>query len=77
MNKTPKNFEEELSKIPIPVDEPLHYMKGISDAGGFHVSYHAHFVKLQFNSIAFAASENYLYIFVSSANGVMLKVGTG
>lgn len=52
-------------------------MKGICDAGGFHVSYHAHFVKLQFNSIAFAASENYLYIFVSSANGVMLKVGTG
>lgn len=52
-------------------------MRSIYDAGGFHISYLAHFVKLQFNSVAFAASEDYLYIFVSGANGVMLKVGTG
>lgn len=63
--------------IPIPKEEPLHFMRSIYDAGGFHISYLAHFVKLQYNSVAFAASEDYLYIFVSGANGVMLKVGTG
>jgi queuine/archaeosine tRNA-ribosyltransferase len=52
-------------------------MKTLCDSGGFHVSYLSHFVKLSFNSVAFASSEAYLYIFVSSSNGVMLKVGTG
>ena len=52
-------------------------MRSLCDAGGFHLSYFAHFVKLQYNSVALAASEDYLYIMVSSANGVMLKIGTG
>jgi len=52
-------------------------MRSLCDAGGFHLEHFAHFVKLQFNSVAFAASEDYLYIYVSSSNGVMLKVGTG
>jgi other hect domain ubiquitin protein ligase E3 len=77
MNITPTRFTEDLARIPEPKGENYHYMRSLCDAGGFHISYFAHFVKLQYNSVAFAASKEYLYIFVSSANGVMLKVGTG
>ena len=73
----PKDYETHLNRIPEPSGDSLHYMRSLCDAGGFHLEHFAHFVKLQFNSVAFAASEDYLYIYVSSSNGVMLKVGTG
>lgn len=57
--------------------KPLHYMRSLCESGGFTISEVAYLNKLTYNQIAFASSPDYLYLYISSPVGMMLKVGTG
>jgi len=55
----------------------LHHINGLCDEGGFKISKVTHFQKQTFYNTSITTDGSYIYIYVSSSNGGMYKIGTG
>lgn len=55
----------------------LHHINNLCDEGGFKISKVQNFQKQSFYNTSVTTDGSYLYIYVSSSNGGMYKVGTG
>ncbi|EAR96982.2 HECT domain and RCC1-like domain protein (macronuclear) [Tetrahymena thermophila SB210] len=61
----------------IKMGSKLHYMRNLCDQGGFKVSSFQQFYKQSFFTTSMTTDGTYLYIYISSADGGIYKVGTG
>jgi len=55
----------------------LHHLNTFCDEGGFKIPKMAYFQKQNFFNTSIATDGAYIYIYVSSSNGGMYKIGTG
>ncbi|KAL4510149.1 hypothetical protein ABPG72_010342 [Tetrahymena utriculariae] len=61
----------------IKMGSKLHYMRNLCDQGGFKVSSFQQFCKQSFFTTSMTTDGTYLYIYISSADGGIYKIGTG
>ncbi|KAL4466976.1 hypothetical protein ABPG74_010573 [Tetrahymena malaccensis] len=61
----------------IKMGSKLHYMRNLCDQGGFKVSSFQQFYKQSFFTTSMTTDGTYLYIYISSADGGIYKIGTG
>ena len=55
----------------------LQYMRSMCDLGGFAILKKLHFQKQNFFYNSLTTDGQYLYLYISTSNGGMFKIGTG
>lgn len=74
-----RSFSPVLEKIKAFAQETtyLHHLETFCDEGGFKIPKMTYFQKQSFFNTSVATDGAYIYIYVSSSNGGMYKIGTG
>jgi other hect domain ubiquitin protein ligase E3 len=87
LNETKLNLTQQLHDLFSPILERvkisaheatyLHHINNLCDEGGFKIAKVTHFQKQNFFNTSVATDGSFIYIYVSSCNGGMYKIGTG